>query len=233
MDELDIFETEQRIFDEAVKRENADDAYKALTKEYGRLLKQLRRTTRLADRTTANLNESNEDLNDKIHYDVMTGIYNRRFMDDNLARIIRSLAREGGVLSVLMVDVDFFKRYNDTYGHSKGDDCLKVIASALSEGLMRANDFAARYGGEEFVVVLPGTDESEARVIANRLLENVREKNIPHEKNDAAPCVTISIGVTTAEVERTQTGVDYIKRADEALYLSKQNGRNCYTFISF
>jgi diguanylate cyclase (GGDEF)-like protein len=83
------------------------------------------------------------------------------------------------------------------------------------------------------MVVLPQTDESGARYLAGRILENIRAKNIPHEKNEAAPCVTVSIGVTTGEANRLQTGNDYIKRADKALYQSKQNGRNRYTYIEF
>ena len=241
---IDIFEDEQRVYDEAAARvetvKNGTpfdfEEYAKLTKEYGRLLRQLRRSTRIADRTTYELHENNMDLKDKVHYDALTGIYNRRFIEDSLVRVVRSLARSGGILSVLMVDVDNFKKYNDTYGHSEGDTCLKIIAETIAGSLSRADDFVARYGGEEFVVILPGTDESGARVMSNKILKNIIERKIPHEKNEANEAmgyITVSIGTTTSVVEHAHNGADYVKRADKALYMSKQNGRNRYTFISF
>ena len=240
--EIDLFENEQRIYDNALNRiaevcegTQFDFAeYAEMTKEYGKLLKQLRRSTRLADRTTIDLHESNLDLTDKVHYDALTKIYNRRYLEENLKRVVKSIVRSGeGFLSVLMIDIDFFKKYNDTYGHSEGDVCLKTIAKVLAESVMRPDDFVTRYGGEEFVVVLPSTNEKGARVMAEKILENVRACGIPHKKNKAANCVTVSIGVTTANVDLEYDGEDYIKRADEALYMSKGNGRNKYTYIDF
>ena len=169
----------------------------------------------------------------EIYYDALTGIYNRRYFDENLERIIKSISRSNGNLSLLMVDIDFFKNYNDTYGHSAGDNCLIKITAALSETVARKDDFVARYGGEEFVVVLPHTGEHGAQFVADKLLESVRKLGIPHEKSDAAPMVTISIGGTASSVINTQKAVEYIKTADKALYMSKQNGRNRYTYMSF
>lgn len=238
----DLFAREQLIYDNAEKYANkikdgapcGSDEFISLVKEYGKLLRQLRRVTKISDRTTVDLNASKLDLLDKVHYDGLTGIYNRRFMEENLQWIIKTLSRTpNGTLSLLMMDIDFFKKYNDTYGHSAGDDCLRAVAEAISGSIMRTDDFAARYGGEEFVVVLPNTEESGVRFMANKLLENVRMLNIPHEKSDAASFVTISVGATTGKVEFTHSGVDYIKRADEALYVSKQSGRNRYTFLNF
>jgi len=231
----DLFAPEQKILDSALlyADEQNDGKYRELAKEYGRLLKQLRRATKVSDRTTTCLNVSKLDLLDKVHFDVLTGIYNRRFLDESLERIIKSISRSGGTLGVLILDVDYFKRYNDTYGHGEGDICLRVVAQTIAETLFRADDFVARYGGEEFCVVLPDTDENGARLMAGKIIENIRAKNIPHEKNEAADCVTVSIGVTTGEVTHTQKGDDYIKQADKALYQSKQNGRNRYTYINF
>jgi len=239
--EIDLFEDEQKIFDDSVTLidavKNGDqfdfDEYAKLSKEYGRLLKHLRRSTRIADRTTIDLYESNVDLTDKVHFDALTGIYNRRFLEDDLARVIKSLARSGGELSVLMMDIDFFKKYNDTYGHSQGDFCLKNVAEAIAGTLSRPDDFVARYGGEEFTVILPDTDSKGAKVIAAKIIANIRARNIPHEKSEAANCVTVSIGITTGNVLQGQSGGEYIKRADEALYISKQSGRNKYTYIDF
>jgi diguanylate cyclase (GGDEF)-like protein len=231
----DLFEYEQQILDHAVKygKETNDAKFTELAKEYGRLLKQLRRATKVSDRTTITLNTSKHDLLDKVHFDVLTGIFNRRYLEENLAKVIKSTARSNGELSVLMMDIDYFKKYNDTNGHSDGDACLKAVAETLTGCLSRADDFAARYGGEEFCVVLPNTDESGARTMANKILEAVREKNIPHDKNDAAPYVTISIGATTANAVHTHSGDDYIKQADKALYQSKEKGRNRCTFNRF
>jgi len=163
--------------------------------------------------------------------DPVTGIYNRRYLDENLKRVINSLSRSNGTLSLLMIDVDLFKKYNDAYGHSNGDICLRTIAEILGAHLLRADDFVARYGGEEFVVVLPSTGERGARMVADRLLENIRKRDIPHEASNVASHVTVSIGVTTGIVQHTHSGDNYIQRADKALYMSKQNGRNMYTFL--
>jgi len=169
----------------------------------------------------------------EVDYDALTGIHNRRFFDETMKRIISFLSRSGSLLSLLMIDIDFFKRYNDTYGHVEGDKCLKIVAQTLSRGVTRADDFVVRYGGEEFVVVLPNTDEHGAQFVADRLLNSIRNCNIPHEQNDAASCLTISIGVTTGKVERTHSAGDFVKKADELLYKSKQNGRNRSSFERF
>ena len=169
---------------------------------------------------------------DKIYYDGLTGIHNRRYFDENLKRIIKSLSRSGGDLSLMMIDIDFFKNYNDTYGHSEGDKCLKTVAKIIAHSVTRIDDFAARYGGEEFVVVLPNVGESGVRILAARLLEKIRKRNLPHENSSAADCVTVSIGAAAGKVDHTQHGEEYVQCADEALYKSKQDGRNRYTFQS-
>jgi diguanylate cyclase (GGDEF)-like protein len=167
---------------------------------------------------------------DKIYYDPLTGIYNRRFFDETMKRVIRTLSRFGGLLSLMMIDIDFFKRYNDTFGHIEGDDCLKSVAQTIRDTLSMPDDFAARYGGEEFVVVLPNTGEEGACEVARRIMENIRNQNIPHSENDAADVVTVSIGVMTGRVEHTHSGSTYVRRADELLYESKNAKRNRYTF---
>jgi len=169
---------------------------------------------------------------EKIYIDPLTGIYNRRFLDENLKRAMDSLSRSGSTLSFMMIDIDHFKKYNDTYGHDCGDTCLTAIAETLTKSLLRVDDFVVRYGGEEFAVVLPNTDEQGACLLANKILKNVRACNIPHESSDTADHITVSIGVTTGKVEYKQNGSMYIKRADEMLYKSKQEGRNRYSFQS-
>jgi len=165
--------------------------------------------------------------------DQLTGIYNRRYMDGHLKKILKSLARTESNFSLLLVDVDYFKRYNDMYGHDAGDNCLRMVAIALSQCVSRDIDFVARYGGEEFAVVLPNTNKNGAQVIAEKLLEKIRWCNIPHKASDVAGHVTISIGGTTSIVKYSQYAQDYLKAADKALYESKKNGRNRYTFENF
>jgi len=242
MDEIiDILADEQRIYDQAVSnveavRNGAEfdfEEYAKLTEEYGKLLDEHRLTTIISDSTTVELYENNLDLTDKVYLDSLTGIYNRRFLEDSLKRITHSLKRSGDILSVMMIDIDYFKKYNDTYGHGEGDTCLKKVAETISKTLLRPDDFAARYGGEEFAVVLPYTDQSGACFIAEKILKNIRELNIPHEKSEAADHVTISIGLTATNAIHSKNGEDYLKQADTALYQSKQNGRNRYTYIEF
>jgi len=166
----------------------------------------------------------------EVEYDALTGIYNRRYFDETMEHVISSLSRSESLLSVMMIDIDFFKRYNDTYGHVEGDKCLKAVAQTLSECITRADDFIARYGGEEFIVVLPNTDEQGARLIADKLLDNVRDLCLPHEQSDAADYVTVSIGGTTGKVLHTHNAGDFVKRADELMYKSKQEGRDRFSY---
>ncbi|MDR2922434.1 MAG: GGDEF domain-containing protein [Treponema sp.] len=237
---MDLFESEQKVFDNVTKRIEevrkggsfGFEEYVSLAEEYGKLLKQLRKSIYFADRISNGLFRNNLILDDKVHFDSLTGIYNRRFMDDNLKRVIKSLSRSKGVISVMMLDIDFFKKYNDTYGHKMGDVCLQSVAKALSE-TARMDDCVIRYGGEEFVVLLPNTDETGVGITAARLLECVRVLRIPHKNSDIAEYVTISIGATTVRVKLSHQYMDYIERADQALYISKNTGRNRYTHLKY
>ena len=238
---IDILADEQRIYEKAVSnveavRNGAEfdfEDYAKLTEDYGHLLVEHRRSIIISDSTTIDLYESNINLTDKVYIDPLTELYNRRFLEDSLNRITLSLLRSGGVLSVMMIDIDYFKNYNDTYGHGEGDTCLKVVAETIDKTLLRPDDFVARYGGEEFTVILPHTDKSGARFIAERILKSVSDRNIPHENSEVAKYVTVSIGLTTINSKYSQNGDDYLKQADKALYQSKQNGRNKYTFLEF
>lgn len=235
----DLFEREQNILNHALLHLEAvqqgspcrAEEFAALVKEYSRVLKQLRRITKISDKTAVELNTSKLDLMEQVQYDPMTGIYNRRFLESNLPQVVEALAKENGYLSVLMLDVDFFKKFNDTYGHSMGDVCLQAVAQTLHSCIPEGKGFAARYGGEEFTIVLPGATEETARAIAEQILKEIRARSIPHEHNTSTGCVTISIGVTTGVVQSKQCGKLYLQTADKALYLSKQNGRNRFTFI--
>jgi diguanylate cyclase (GGDEF)-like protein len=237
---VDLFESEQKIYDDAAKRVEEIQAggsfdfeeYVSLVNEYGKLLKQSRQSIHFSDRISNDLYEINIHLDEEAHYDALTGIYNRRFLDDNIKRIMKSLSLGNGMLSVMMLDIDFFKKYNDTYGHNVGDTCLKAVAKALYD-TARADDCVIRYGGEEFVILLPNTDENDAGKIGARLLRNIRDLKIPHKNSDIADHVTVSIGATTVKVKLNHQHITYIERADKALYMSKNTGRDKYTFLKF
>jgi diguanylate cyclase (GGDEF)-like protein len=219
-------------FHDNIEERDFDDECIAMLRSVARLCVNMLQRTEM-ENAISNAEKNARELKieaDKIYYDALTDIYSRRYFDESMKRIINSLSRSDSLLSLLMIDIDFFKRYNDTYGHVEGDKCLKIVAQTLSRSITRADDFVARYGGEEFVVVLPNTDEQGAQLIAEKLLENIRKCNIPHEQNDAANCLTISIGATTSKAAYTHTVDDFVKKADEMLYKSKQNGRNRYSF---
>ncbi|MDR2561923.1 MAG: diguanylate cyclase [Holophagales bacterium] len=166
----------------------------------------------------------------EVDYDAFTGIYNRQYFDRSMKGIIKSHSRSGDLLSLMMIDIDFFKQYNDTHGHIEGDKCIKAVAQALAQCLKRENDFLVRFGGDEFVVVLPNTSDLGAIMMADKMLDEIRNCNLPHGKSEAADHVTVSIGVTTGKVQHTDTADDFVKIADEQLYESKRNGRNQYSF---
>jgi diguanylate cyclase (GGDEF)-like protein len=159
--------------------------------------------------------------------DALTGIANRRQFDSCLEREWLRAQRSNNQLSVMMSDVDYFKRFNDCYGHSAGDKCLKAIAQTLANQLNRPGDLVARYGGEEFAVLLPETNMCEATQIAERLRNAVLRLAIQHNKSSANSCVTISLGGATALPELNLNLSELLPGADAQLYLAKQAGRNC------
>ncbi|MCL1862374.1 MAG: GGDEF domain-containing protein [Defluviitaleaceae bacterium] len=168
----------------------------------------------------------------KVHFDVLTGIFNKRYLHENMDRVLGSMGREGDKLSVIQVDIDYFKQYNDTYGHNAGDECLRFVADVLKTCLFRGQDFIARCGGEEFMAILPYTPEDGARLVADRMIEEVRRLKIPHAANSVADYVTVSIGLVSGE--RNPTGwsaSDFFRRVDEALFQAKNRGRNQYAYL--
>ncbi len=160
--------------------------------------------------------------------DGLTGIHNRRYFDEQVDKEIARNLREDHPLSVIMMDIDHFKEFNDHYGHGAGDKCLQKVARALTDTLSRPTDALCRYGGEEFVALLPGSDYDGARVVAERLREAVEGLSVTHEYSDAGSVVTLSLGIATAVPDRTQNAdrESLLKRADEALYSAKHAGRN-------
>lgn len=179
-------------------------------------------------RLKAELEESNSALQTLSCLDGLTGIANRRRFDDYMAQEWKRAQREGSTLSLILIDIDFFKFYNDNYGHQQGDDTLRAVVNALAGGINRPGDLLARYGGEEFVVVLPDTTLDGAVNIAELLKSRVNAMRIPHAFSKVTDHVTLSMGVACCEPgKRFQKFDDLIEAADKALYEAKDSGRNC------
>ncbi|ARJ66829.1 diguanylate cyclase [Magnetospirillum sp. ME-1] len=158
--------------------------------------------------------------------DGLTGLANRRSFDEKLEAEWLHNQREGTSMAVLLVDVDHFKLYNDTYGHQKGDSCLKAVASALGEQVFRPSDLAARYGGEEFAVIMPNTGLDGALHVAERIRDAVLALAMPHGASLTADCVTLSIGAAAFVPTEEHRAEDLVAAADAALYRAKHQGRN-------
>ena len=175
--------------------------------------------------TQSELLDANQKLNEIAHYDVLTQVMNRRGYDDMLKRLWKDHKRRHAPLTFILMDIDFFKNYNDHYGHIQGDQCLREVALALKNALKRPIDILARYGGEEFVVILPDTDLKGAQAVASRFIEAMKKANIRHEHSQTQPFVTLSLGLAQADFEH-ESSEQVLIRADEALYRAKEAGRN-------
>lgn len=158
--------------------------------------------------------------------DGLTGLANRRSFDDRLAAEHRRLSRAGGELSLILLDIDHFKLFNDTYGHLAGDDCLRQVGRALQGVVRRPADLAARYGGEEFACILPETDAAGVAAIADQVRAAIAGLKIPHAASRTADHVTASLGVVTVVCVPEQAVSDIVATADAGLYRAKETGRN-------
>lgn len=178
---------------------------------------------------TRELEAANKELQRISIIDGLTQLYNRRYFDETLEAEIRRLQRTASPLSLLICDIDHFKKYNDAYGHLAGDQCIGEVVESIREFCNRASDIPARFGGEEFAIILPNIESEGAMTVAERIRQDVASKKIPHEYALNKDIVSISIGVTTV-IPTTQTlSKDIISLADEALYESKNNGRDQVT----
>ena len=161
--------------------------------------------------------------------DGLTGVPNRRSFDQHIRSEWQRGTRTNSELSLLLIDIDHFKQYNDTYGHQAGDACLTLVAKALSSSVHRPGDLVARYGGEEFVCVLPSTNLDGAELIGNTLREAVNFLKIPHKSSSVCGHVTISVGGAWVQLDQSKEIGDLISAADENLYTSKSKGRDRVT----
>ncbi len=185
-----------------------DEAYRALRESQQQLL------------------ETNLVLQRLTNADGLTGLSNRRHFDESMEMEWRRAQREQSTLSLLMIDVDYFKSFNDRYGHVAGDDALRRVAETIRDCCSRSSDLGARYGGEEFAMVLPGTSPGGVRLLAEKVRRAVEALCIPHDEPTPGSCLSISIGVASLVPKQGGSSLQLVELADQGLYLAKKNGRN-------
>lgn len=181
----------------------------------------------------ASIQNELEDINERLDYlarhDNLTGVYNRRTLERVYGDQFEKARQYGKFLTVMILDIDYFKQYNDSYGHMSGDECIVKVADALRETLKRQQDFIARYGGDEFMILLPETDEVGAKYVAESLVKAIRALKIENTGSGIADCVTISLGVVSKRISKDDTADNLLIAADKALYkVKKEMGRNAY-----
>ncbi|MEZ5347534.1 MAG: diguanylate cyclase [Pyrinomonadaceae bacterium] len=185
-----------------------------------------RRLANLVDEKTRELEKANEVLQDLANSDGLTSIGNRRRFEEFLTGEWHRAIRYKTKISLVLLDIDHFKQYNDTYGHTKGDECLKQVAEALRQTIHRPTDCVARFGGEEFAIVLGGTDAEGAMKIASEAIYNIKRLDITHETSETSSYLTVSVGIATAYAKLGVDEDELVRSADEALYDAKEKGRN-------
>lgn len=181
----------------------------------------------IRNRTYLKMKSTMKIMDELVKTDQMTKLYNRRYFDEKLAELWDLMAGAKGELSLMIIDIDFFKKFNDHYGHLAGDEALIAVADLITLSVSQKNCTVARWGGEEFIVLLPLTDGKRAQLIAENIQKSIRQRAIPHEASDfVGKYLTVSIGVATTVPDPVQKATDLINRADESLYFAKNNGRN-------
>jgi diguanylate cyclase (GGDEF)-like protein len=178
------------------------------------------------------LEQRNRDLERLSALDTLTQIANRRRFDAVLRQEWRRAVRDEAPISLLFCDLDYFKRYNDSYGHQAGDECLVRVAQAMEEALNRPADLVARYGGEEFIALLVDTDAGGAQMLAERMRSRIHELRIENRDSSVGPFLTVSLGVATVVPNPTLRPEDLVDLADRALYAAKAGGRNRVTLAT-
>ena len=210
----------------SAQREESDEAYGFELGAVDYVTKPFNQTIlRARVRTHLMLKRQADQLKSFALVDGLTGVANRRRFDEDLGSHWLQCVRDQAPLSLIMMDVDYFKRYNDHYGHQMGDECLRQIVQAAKQSLRRPHDLFARYGGEEFVCLLPRTDASGACELAGQMMARIRALNIPHAQSEVDQIVTVSIGVATGRPYQNIDPQSLLKLADQQLYESKQSGR--------
>ena len=206
-----------------------ESSIKLLNEIHSHELKQIAVSRNISERKLVEekLQEANEILQRLSTIDGLTGVSNRRAFDERLELEWNRSCRHSTSLSLIMLDIDYFKAYNDTYGHQGGDDCLKQVASVIQDTLGRSTDLLCRYGGEEFCVILPETDEVGAKSVGEKIRTAIEVLEIPHAGSKILPWVTISVGAATMIPTVYTSFENLISNADKAVYQAKRDRRNC------
>ncbi|HAS61731.1 MAG TPA: diguanylate cyclase response regulator [Vibrio sp.] len=215
-----VFNGKVRVFIELFEQK---EALRRKTIEFDQKLAEL-------EELQQQLEETNEQLLMLSTTDGLTGLFNKRRFEQIFSEEWERASRTQTSLSLIMLDIDHFKLYNDTFGHHLGDDCLRTVAKALRQMELRELDRIARVGGEEFAIVLPDTDQQGAELVAERVRNVINELRIPHNESSGRDIVTASFGVSSIFPTRDLSSRYLAEAADEALYESKSNDRNCVTF---
>ncbi len=172
------------------------------------------------------LEEKNEELQQLMRIDTLTGLYNKKFLNEQLKVLMALSRRDECPLSILVIDIDFFKNYNDMYGHIQGDQCLVEVSEIINHSVLRQSDSVFRFGGEEFVVLLYNVGSESGEIVGQRIVDNVREARIKHIGSEIAEFITVSAGLFTYDGKKDMTTNSVIRMGDEALYMAKKGGRD-------
>lgn len=223
-----ILNAEKLISLKQFNSEEDEINYTNLLNEYKDLLKQMMKVVKMSDITQLELKTISDNLEIISQKDVLTGLYNRRHFNEAYDREWKSSIRSKTPLSLIMADIDYFKKYNDTYGHLKGDECLTAIAKEINKNAKRPRDVVSRFGGEEFIIISPETDIDGAVFLAKSILKTVKDLNLEHQTSPISKSVTLSIGLVSI-IPNVNDNMDlFLKMVDDALYEAKNHGRNCF-----
>jgi len=196
------------------------------------MLKAIHKNQLHLESTTKELAEVNKNLEKASYTDSLTMLYNRRYFNHIYPIELKRAKRDNSFITFMMLDIDFFKQYNDTYGHLQGDEALKTVSKTLQEIVLRASDFVFRLGGEEFGIILTNTDEENSIRLASRIINAIKAKNIAHRNSKVNDILTISIGIACCKVEELENEQILLSRADEMLYKAKDEGRDRFIITS-
>jgi len=214
---------DKKVAEQAIKLQQMNQELEAMNQELQRLTQ--KQAEVIAERTAA-LEEANYELRRLAALDGLTQIANRRCFNEYLVQAWRRMARQEKPLSLILGDVDFFKRYNDAYGHQAGDDCLRQVAQAIAGAVQRPNDLVARYGGEEFGIILPATESEDAFQVSETIRHAVKQLKLNHIQSDVSAYVTLSLGIACVFPTPDLSPLILINAADRALYQAKDQGRD-------
>lgn len=226
--EIKVLRNAEYLLDSgALESTNDAKLYETLVEEYRNLLGQARRLVKISDLMELKLKRVSQRLEEISNLDFLTNLPNRRYFYGVINKEWLKAIDSQTQLSIIMIDVDFFKAYNDIYGHLQGDQCLQSIASAIQKSIKRKRDFAARFGGEEFIVLLPDTSLADTKSLANLIAHNISELNIFHSGSPIDNKVSVSMGIATLIPSKDTSPDLLIRKADDALYHAKFDGKNC------